>query len=327
MSGLVAFDLEGPLSPQDNAYEVMGLIPHGYELFERLSRYDDLVTLEGREGYEPGDTLKLLVPFLLANGLTEATIREVSARAALVPGAVELVRRLEERGVPVVVISTSYCQHAHAIASQLGISAERVACTRLPLDEMRGLLAPEDQTFVWRMQERLLAVSLEDDNRIKAICDEFFWHELPRRPIGRLMAWVEVVGGTRKTAALTRFAATLGVGLDRVVAVGDSITDYKMLSFAKESGGLAVVFNGNEYALPYGTCGVAATDLQALLPLIDAFLAGGLSQVHERVAALKAQGEEGPVYHWLSGEQNLGPILSVHKKFRKLVRGEAAKLG
>ena len=136
MSYLVAFDLEGPLSPQDNAYEVIGRVPRGHELFERLSRYDDLLTLAGREGYEPGDTLKLLVPFLLANGLKEAHVREVSARASLVPGAVETVAALHERGLPVVVISTSYCQHAHTVAARLGIPAARVACTRLPLDAM-----------------------------------------------------------------------------------------------------------------------------------------------------------------------------------------------
>jgi len=60
---LIFFDLEGPLSPQDNAYEVMGLIPDGHRLFEVISRYDDLLTLEGREDYEPGDTLRLIVPW------------------------------------------------------------------------------------------------------------------------------------------------------------------------------------------------------------------------------------------------------------------------
>ena len=57
MEKIICFDLEGPLSPQDNAFEVMKLIPNGDKIFEILSRYDDILALEGREGYEPGDTL------------------------------------------------------------------------------------------------------------------------------------------------------------------------------------------------------------------------------------------------------------------------------
>jgi len=58
---LICFDLEGPLTPQDNAYELMKLVPRGGKIFEVLSRYDDLLALEGRPGYEPGDTLALII--------------------------------------------------------------------------------------------------------------------------------------------------------------------------------------------------------------------------------------------------------------------------
>jgi len=39
------------LSPQDNAHELIRLFPGGDRIFEALSRYDDLLTLEGKEGY------------------------------------------------------------------------------------------------------------------------------------------------------------------------------------------------------------------------------------------------------------------------------------
>ena len=51
MANFICFDLEGPLSPQDNAYELMKLFPNGDRIFEVISRYDDLLTLEGRGGY------------------------------------------------------------------------------------------------------------------------------------------------------------------------------------------------------------------------------------------------------------------------------------
>ena len=328
MSVLVAFDLEGPLSPQDNAYEVMGRVPRGYELFERLSRYDDILALEGREDYEPGDTLALLVPFLLANGVIEADVREVSARAVLVPGAARTVQALKDQGLHVVIISTSYCQHAHNIAGRIGITHDRVACTQLPLDAMRDAVAPEDQEFVLEVQERLLAVSASREEEINRLCDAFFWSELPRRPLGGLLRQVEVVGGARKNSALARFAERFGIEPSRVVVVGDSITDFKMLATIEQAGGLAIVFNGNEYALPYGTCGVASRDLTAILPVIEAFVENGRSGAQNLIERLAPQPAvaEGPVYHWLPA-QDLNQVLPAHKKFRKLLRGQAAKLG
>lgn len=328
MSFLVAFDLEGPLSPQDNAYEVMGCVPRGYELFERLSRYDDILTLRGREDYEPGDTLMLLVPFLLANGLSEADVRNVSARAALVPGAAETVQALHGRGLPVVIISTSYCVHAHSIADRIGVPHDRVACTRLPLEEMRTNITPEDKELVLAVQERLLSVPLSAEKEINRICDSFFWSELPGRPLGRLIEQVKVVGGARKTAALSMFLDRFGVETGMAVAVGDSITDFKMLTAVEQAGGLAIVFNGNEYALPYGTCGVAAADLRAILPVVEVFIENGLPAAGSLVEELASRPvpEEGPVYHWLPGA-DADKVLPAHKKFRKLLRGQAAKLG
>ncbi len=43
---MICFDLEGPLAPQDTAYELMKLFPRGGKIFEVISRYDALLTLE-----------------------------------------------------------------------------------------------------------------------------------------------------------------------------------------------------------------------------------------------------------------------------------------
>lgn len=68
---LICFDLEGALTPQDNAHELMKLFPRGHKIFEVISRYDDLLTLECRPDHEPGDTLALIIPFLVYHGITD----------------------------------------------------------------------------------------------------------------------------------------------------------------------------------------------------------------------------------------------------------------
>ena len=67
-------DLEGPWVTNDHAYEVAKLLNEfgrekdfGEKLFEILSAYDDyLYFTEKRKNYNPGSTLALIAPFLLA---------------------------------------------------------------------------------------------------------------------------------------------------------------------------------------------------------------------------------------------------------------------
>lgn len=325
---LVAFDLEGPLSTQDNAYEVMGLIEDGHKLFERISRYDDLLALEGRENYEPGDTLSLILPFLLAHRITERHIGEVSRRADIVPGARECVDELKRMGHKVVIISTSYAPHALSVADRIGVPHEDVACTPAPLEDIIKQVGDmsDDIAYLLSWGRRILEIPLDDSERLKSTLDEFYWHELQRRPSGKLLGTIKVVGGVRKIEALRKFMERYGFDMESIVAIGDSITDFKMLQAVRDNGGLAIVFNGNQYALPYGNVGVASTDIRSIIPLIGEFSRDGLAAVRRFVE--NAQNPpEGPFYHWLIGVEDMSDVLSIHKQFRKVLRGRAAKLG
>ncbi|GAI64110.1 unnamed protein product, partial [marine sediment metagenome] len=103
---------------------------------------------EGREDYEPGDTLALITPFLAHYGIEEKQIADMGQEAKLTPGAVELISRLKSRGWQAFCISTSYEQYASAITQRLGIPRENVACTSFPLDQIRRLLCHDDFTLL-----------------------------------------------------------------------------------------------------------------------------------------------------------------------------------
>ncbi|MCK4247978.1 MAG: hypothetical protein KAX04_05510, partial [Methanomicrobia archaeon] len=93
---IVCFDLEGPISPQDNAYELMKLIPNGDEIFSKISRYDDILVLKKKD-YEAGYTLALILPFLISHKINEDDIERVSEKAKINEGAKELVSRLKKK--------------------------------------------------------------------------------------------------------------------------------------------------------------------------------------------------------------------------------------
>ena len=326
---LIFFDMEGPLSIQDNAYELMRLFPNGGDIFEVISRYDDLLAMEGREGYEPGDTLALIVPFLLHHGIAEEDISRLAEGAAIVEGATELIAGLKHWQV--FCISTSYEQYANRIMQRVGIATEKLACTRFPIDRYRSLASKEDLTMMAEIEQEILALEASDDKRIKERLDRFFWEELPKTSLGLAIGEVKPMGGRRKAAALRRFARARGQFPEQVVVVGDSITDARMLETVNRAGGLAIAFNANEYSLPYATMGLASSNIGDLKIALDAWEEGGKEAVRQAIRQwdrerIEQKGGEGE-FLWLEGTDDLEQVIQIHKRIRRMVRQEAGRLG
>lgn len=324
----ICFDLEGPLSPQDNAYDLMKLIPNGDQVFEVISRYDDLLTMENREGYEPGDTLALIVPFLVLHDISEADIAASAASATLNDGAMELVSSLKSSGWEVFCITTTYEQYAGHITGKLGIDRKNVACTEFKLDEFKQTLCKEDTTLLEQTEKEILAMGT-DDGVIKQKLDNFFWKLLPKTPFGRAIRQVKPVGGRRKVSALENFSRRNGRPLSSWVVIADSITDFRMLKEVHNAGGLAIAFNANQYALPYATMSLASVNVGDLAPVLKAWQEGGRAEAERTAKAIAKENKDDNRnnFHWLTAGGDIYDIISLHRRLRRIVREEAGKLG
>jgi energy-converting hydrogenase A subunit R len=330
INNYICFDLEGPLSPQDNAYDLMKLVPQGGTLFELISRYDDLLTMEGREDYEPGDTLALIVPFLLLHGITENDIIALARKASLTQGASELVSALRESGWEVYCITTTYEQYAHHITGVLGIPRQHVAATPFPLDSFSKKLTKDEVDLLRKGEEDILELSQStDDRHIKNKLDDFFWSKLPKTPLGKLIRSVKPVGGQRKVSALTRFATESQQPFSNWVVVADSITDFKMLKTVDQAGGLAIAFNANQYALPYATLGLASTHLSDLEPILSTWWQCGRPGVQKQSGQILGDVEGNRNnFDWLAAKGvDIYDVISLHRRLRKVVREKAGELG
>ncbi len=308
----------------------MKLFPDGDRVFEVISRYDDLLTLEEREDYEPGDTLALIVPFLVLHNITEDNITTLAAEASFIGGADKLVPWLESSGWKVFCITTTYEQYAIHITHKLGIYAHNVACTPFPLAQIRQALSKEDLALLEQVEADIKAMRpIDEDDRIKKRLDQFFWEKLPDTDLGKASRQVKPVGGQRKVDALNRFADKYDQALSGWVAVGDSITDFRMLQAVESAGGLAVAFNANKYALPYATMSLASTFISDLTDVMVAWKKGQrkgveiLVKERERIGGKDDRG----YFHWLSGRKDIDEVITIHKRIRRLVREEAGKLG
>jgi energy-converting hydrogenase A subunit R len=308
----------------------MKLFPNGDRVFEVISYYDDLLTLEEREDYEPGDTLALIVPFLLLHRISEDNITTLAANASFTGEAAKLISWLQYHIWKVFCITTTYEQYALHITQKLGIYAHNVACTPFPLNKLRQALSEAELKLLRQAEADILTMTPgKDDARLKQRLDDFFWQQLPATDVGAIIKEVKPVGGRRKVAALNKFAEKYDQPLSKWIVVGDSITDFRMLQTVDEAGGLAIAFNANKYALPYATISLASTHISDLTEVLLAWQKGQRKEVEKIVRGKeKAEGvKDRNHFHWLAGRKDIDDVIEIHQRLRRLVREEAGKLG
>lgn len=256
-------DCEGPISKNDNAFEVTSnFVPNGDRLFAAISRYDDLLAdVVRRSDYKAGDTLKLIVPFLKAYDVTDEKLMDFSANSlSLVPLVKEALQHVRSLAFAFVV-STSYEHYVRVLCRSLSFPFENTYCTMLCLDEYE--LMDSEKARLREIAEEIARISIiktpvtvrslkdlsEEDQIMVRRMDEIFWREIASMKAGKIYSQVNPVGGSEKAKAIEDIAEKRGVTLQDIMYVGDSITDVEAFKLVKENGGLSVSFNGNQYAV------------------------------------------------------------------------------
>lgn len=286
-------DCEGPISKNDNAYELTSqYIPEGSKFFKVISRYDDvLADVLKRKGYKAGDTLKLILPFLKAYGVTDTKMIDFSATdILLIAGARDTMRFIQET-MPSFIVSTSYEHYISALCRAIGFPEENSYSTRVNLDKYT--ITPQEREALRHVAKEIAnmhlieipkdARSLDDfsarDQTAIRRLDEFFWAKIPKMSVGKIFDEVNPIGGREKTTATRKIIAKLGCSLDCVLYVGDSITDVDCFRLVRNGGGLTVSFNGNEYAVREAQIAVMSESTVVTSVLADVFFRLGKDSV------------------------------------------------
>jgi energy-converting hydrogenase A subunit R len=258
-------DCEGPLALNDHAFELCRdfLPPKGDRFFRQVSRFDAyLAEIIKKPGYQAGSTLKLILPFLKAAGLTNAQIKYHSLKnLRLMDGAEAAYRFLHGRGLQLFEISNSYRQFAEVVGQKLGFAPERIFATELDLDQYR--LSPGEGEELGRLQQEILAApeiiipagaAAAADlpgpvQEAVARLERIFAETIPALDLGVIYKEVQPLGGEGKAKALSESLTKSGYGLAEVIYVGDGGTDVSAFEAVRAGGGLAVSFNGNSQAI------------------------------------------------------------------------------
>lgn len=259
----IDMDCEGPITQNDNAFELCeAFLPRGGAFFSRVSKYDDfLADIEKRPGYKAGDTLKLVLPFLLAAGVNSQVMREFSFKTLVILPKAELMLSFLASRFPTFIISTSYRPYLDALSVRTGFPAAGIYCTELtgeipaPTPQERSLL----QALALEIADQPVldwpehAVSIHDlsyeDQKLVERLNQIFWDILPSMPVAAACYAINTVGGAEKAVALQDSLLRTGNQAFQVLYAGDSITDVQALELVRKGGGVAVSFNGNGYAV------------------------------------------------------------------------------
>ena len=288
-------DCEGPISKNDNAFEVaQAFIPKGDRFFSLVSRYDDvLADIVKRPGYRAGNTLKLITPFLKAYGVTNAQLIEyASDNIVVLLDAKEMLHHLSSI-LPSFIVSTSYEQYLSALCTQMDFPLSKVYCTQLdldryeiPLNEAERIQKLTDELTSYQMihipdhATSIQDFSEKDQTTITRL-DEVFWKTIPSMACGQMLREVTPMGGEEKAKAVTAIASNLESDLAETVYVGDSITDVQALQLVNTGGGLTVSFNGNRYAVSNAEIAVLSDTTLVTAILVDVFSRKGKKEVLE----------------------------------------------
>ena len=354
-------DCEGPISKNDNAFEITAsFVPNGAKLFTLVSKYDDvLAEVLKKPGYTAGSTLKLILPFLKAYDVTDAQMEEFSAQNLILIANSKNTLQHVRAVASAFIVSTSYEHYIKALCKALDFPYENTYCTKLSIDKYN--VTEQEKTRLKETAKEIAQMSMitmppeaknlgdfssADQDTIERL-DKVFWSEISGMSVGRVFSEVTTVGGSQKAASIEDAVAKLHVPLGDVMYVGDSITDVEAFKLVRENGGLTVSFNGNNYAVRNAEISVLSENNLVTAVIADVFCKQGKQAVLDLVENWNLQALETnrlvnpslldrffslhpqtlPKVQIVTAE-NMETVTKKSSEFRKKVRGEAiGKLG
>jgi len=311
MSRFFFTDWEGPWVLTDFAYELSFLLFNNSRFFENLSWYDDYKSyVEKEKGYESGYTLRLLIPFLLASNISNDKVYELSLHLTrFVKDARNSMEILLRRWVP-VVISTTYYQFLETSAGILGLNKKHLYGTKFDFDRDIDL----------NLRERLFGavdiISSLEGAELVSYLDSLF----SDKKILEITSEVEIIGAGEKARILEEYCENYNI--PRPIVIGDSVSDYKMFEKARRIGGIAIAFNGNEYALKHADVAIVSDSA-----LAEAFVIERLMEGCEVQDLRNMNVREFNCEIYIIEECDINEVIRKSKKMRVKLRGAAGQLG
>lgn len=267
-------------------------IRNGAHFYDVMLRYDELTAyVLGREEATAGNVIKWVVPFLKAHGATNHLVKTFGREdLRLMPGATTAMRYISSQ-MP-SFLTTSIFEHGMMdISDELNVPTVETACSKMDLDtvqfsrtEARKLREMTEMVSSLRIPrvEYELNVPMEVDEadvRIIRTLDDILHDRIPELNAMSLMESVTPVTSHKKAYQLLDIRRQTNIDLDSTFYIGGDNTDFQALDLIRDSGGVAVSFNGTDFAVRGSTIAILSKDSTVGAVFAEQFFSRGIESV------------------------------------------------
>lgn len=248
-------------------------IRNGAHFYDVVRRYDALTAyVLGREEATAGSLVKWVIPFLKANGATDYSVRRCYAETVqMMPGSEDALRFVSKL-LPTFV-STSIYEHGWLEVSE---RVDAPLCdpfySRMDLD--RTEFGRSDSRKIREMGDRITALRVPKtvyelnvpmevdpaDVKIIKTLDRILQDEMPGTPGMALMEGSTAITSHKKAYHLLDIRKQTNIDLDCTMYVGGEDTDYQCLDLVRDAGGVAMSFNGTDFAVRGANIAIMSKD-------------------------------------------------------------------
>ena len=288
---------DGILSKNDFGRDLCArCIRNGTRFFDVVSRYEDLNTyaLE-RDETKSHQTMKMIIPFLKAFGMTDHFAFDFAKESLkTIPGSDSTTSYLR-RLLPTFIASSSFEHHMMAVSEALDFPMDNITCTKVEFDsaendrqEDKRLRERANRIASLRLPKTMYTVTEsefldEDDATMVRELDSIFNDELPEMEAYKSFKDVLAIGSNEKAYALLEIRRKTSIEFNSTVYIGSGINDYQALDLVRDSDGLAISFNGSEYAVRGCNIAVMSSNTIVLDVLVGEFYNEGIQAVFDMV--------------------------------------------
>ena len=267
-------DCEGPLTLNDNAYEISEVfIENGGELFKILSLYDDyLADVVKKQNYKSGNTLKLILPFLVAENLKNEDMVDFSKNNIFIVRDSKFLLKYLKEAMNIYIVSTSYGQYIEAVSNYMGVDFENTFYTNVDVDDLKLNSSEIEKINEFK---KLILQNPKDYE----LFDDIFFSKIAQMEIYEKIKQINVVGGEGKKLAIDEIVKRDNIDISNSIYIGDSITDVEPLDFVRKNNGLSISFNGNEYPLKVAEISIVSPSAVTTALITDIYLENDKTKV------------------------------------------------
>ncbi len=262
----------------------------GGKLFELFRWFDVyLGNVEKTKNHICGSSIKYVLPFLKAAGVTDKNVRDFcNQNISIADGTKEMFASMREE-MGLYIVNASYIHYVEEMATRLGVEYDHTYSTRFLLDDYQmgereqkmftGLISAFSQLppVSWNNSGVLSPEGQFSMDSLKA----FLFERLSTFPINQWLKKILLMSGRAKADAVLDITKRENVTPENIIYVGDNSTDMNALSLVREQGGLSISYNGDRQAVLSADYIIVSRDARILREIALTFFKSGKKGIKE----------------------------------------------